>query len=65
MKAQELRPKSIQELENDILELRREQFNLRMQKANDQLSRPSQIKEVRRNIARIKTILNEKKEPRK
>lgn len=65
MKAQELRPKSIQELQKDILELRREQFNLRMQKANDQLSRPSQIKEVRRNIARIKTILNEKKEARK
>ena len=61
MKAKELRPKTVQELNNDILELRREQFNLRMQRANDQLNRSSQIKEVRRNIARIKTVLTEKK----
>lgn len=60
MKTSELRKKSIKELYTDLLDLYREQFNLRLQKANDQLSRPSQIKTGRRNIARIKTIIKEK-----
>jgi large subunit ribosomal protein L29 len=61
MKAIELRNKSIDELKKEELELLREQFNLRMQKANDQLNRHTQLKKVRRDIARVKTILNEKK----
>ncbi|ALG68590.1 50S ribosomal protein L29 [Beggiatoa leptomitoformis] len=60
MKASELRQKSIVELNNELLELLREQFNLRMQKANGQLSRYSQFKTIRRDIARIKTMLTEK-----
>jgi large subunit ribosomal protein L29 len=48
-------------LKKELLELLREQFNLRMQKANDQLNRHTQLKKVRRDIARVKTILNEKK----
>ncbi len=60
MKASELRDKSVDELKQELLNLSREQFNLRMQKGTGQLARPHQLKAVRRNIARIKTILNEK-----
>ena len=60
MKATELREKSVDELNKELLELTREGFNLRMQRGTGQLSRPHQMKEVRRNIARVKTILNEK-----
>jgi len=60
MKASELREKNVDELNNELLALLREQFNLRMQNGSGQLSRPHQIKEVRHNIARVKTILNEK-----
>lgn len=60
MKASELREKSVTELNDELLSLSREQFNLRMQQGTGQLARPHQMKEVRRNIARVKTILNEK-----
>ena len=59
MKAQELRAMPEAELHKRLLELRKEQFNLRMQKATGQLSRPSQVKAVRRDIARVKTLLGE------
>ena len=59
MKAEELRQKKPEELESMVTDLLREQFNLRMQNGSGQLSKPSQIKVVRRNIARIKTILKE------
>ncbi len=55
----ELRSKSAAELNDDLLKLRREQFNLRMQRATGQMARPDQFTKVRRNIARIKTILRE------
>jgi len=60
MKASELRQKSAEELNATLVELGREQFNLRMQRATNQLSDNSQMKKVRRNIARVKTIMNEK-----
>jgi large subunit ribosomal protein L29 len=60
MKANELRKKSADELKMELDNLLREQFNLRMQKGTGQLSRPDQVKKVRRNIARIKTLLSEK-----
>jgi len=60
MSANELRQKTSAELKLELDTLLREQFNLRMQKGTDQLSRPDQVKKVRRNIARIKTVLNEK-----
>ncbi len=60
MKASELRDKSADELKMELDGLLREQFNLRMQKGTGQLSRPDQVKKVRRDIARIKTVLNEK-----
>lgn len=60
MKANELRQKSAEDLGKKLLELGREQFNLRMQQGTGQLSKPSQVKQVRRSIARIKTLLREK-----
>ncbi|MES9902926.1 MAG: 50S ribosomal protein L29 [Sedimenticola sp.] len=61
MNATELRGKSPVELEESLLELRREQFNLRMQRGSGQLSRPSEMNRVRKSIARIKTVLNQLK----
>jgi large subunit ribosomal protein L29 len=59
MKATELRQKSQDELGTVLEELLKEQFNLRMQRGTGQLSRPSRMNEVRKDIARIKTIMNE------
>ncbi len=59
MNATELRKKNTKELSDLLLELRREQFNLRMQKGSGQLSKPSEVSRVRRDIARIKTIMAE------
>lgn len=60
MNAQELRNKKPAELTADLAALLKEQFNLRMQKATGQLTKTSQLKVVRRNIARVKMVLNEK-----
>lgn len=59
MKASELREKSSDELQRELLELRREQFNLRMQEATGQLVHTHQFGQIRRNVARIKTVLRE------
>lgn len=61
MNASELRAKSETELKEELLGLLREQFNLRMQRATGQMSRGHLLRNVRRNIARVKTVLNEKK----
>ena len=61
MKAKELRAKSDEDLRKELLELTREAFNLRMQQGTGQLSRPSQMRQTRRDIARIKTLLNERR----
>ena len=58
-KAAELRQKKPEELNQLLLDLRKEQFNLRMQLGTGQTGRPSQVRAVRRDIARIKTVLNE------
>ena len=60
MNVKEMREKSADDLNKELVELVREQFNLRMQNGTGQLARPHQMKEVRRNIARVKTILREK-----
>lgn len=57
MKTTDLRSKTDAELAEELLSLRREQFNLRMQRATGQLSRPDQFSKVRRSIARVKTVL--------
>jgi len=59
MKVSELRQKSAEELNATLVELGREQFNLRMQKNTGQLTKSDQVKKVRRNIARVKTVVNE------
>lgn len=60
MEASELRNKSIDELNEELVALRREQFNLRMQKATGELARNSEHNRVRKAIARVKTVLGEK-----
>ena len=59
-KAAELRSRNPEELQVLLVDLLREQFNLRMQKGSGQLGIPSRFKAVRREIARVKTVLNEK-----
>jgi len=59
MQAQELRTKSVEELNEELVALRREQFNLRMQEATGELANNSQHGRVRKDIARVKTVLNE------
>ncbi|MEI8209525.1 MAG: 50S ribosomal protein L29 [Methylococcales bacterium] len=59
MKASELRKKNKEELGDLLVDLSRERFNLKMQKGTGQLSKPDQVKKVRREVARIQTILNE------
>ena len=60
MKASELRSKSVEELEKELVELRRAQFGLRMQVATQSLTKNSEIERVRRDIARVHTLINEK-----
>jgi large subunit ribosomal protein L29 len=61
MKASDLRDKSPQQLGEELLRLRKEQFTLRMQKASGQLGQSHLLTEARRDIARVKTILAEKR----
>ncbi|MEF8713438.1 MAG: 50S ribosomal protein L29 [Accumulibacter sp.] len=60
MKASELRAKTVDELNKELLDLLKAQFGLRMQLATQQLSNNSQIGKVRRQIARVRTLLREK-----
>ena len=60
MNTVELREKSVDELNQELLDLLKEQFNLRMQKSSGQLAQTHLLGQVRRDIARIKTVLNEK-----
>ena len=58
MKAAEFRAKTADQLRDQLLQLKKEQFNLRFQKATGQLENTARVREVRRDIARIKTILS-------
>jgi large subunit ribosomal protein L29 len=60
MKAVELRAKSVDELNNELLDLRRAQFSERMQLATQQFNKVDQIRKVRRDVARVRTVLAEK-----
>lgn len=60
MKANELRAKDTSALNQELHELLKAQFSMRMQKATQQLSNTSQLKKVRRDIARVRTLLAEK-----
>jgi len=59
MDAKEFRQKSTSELRTELLQLRREQFNLRMAQATGQAVKPDQIAKVRKNVARLKTVMGE------
>ena len=59
-KFEDLRTKSDDQLDEQLIELKREQFNLRFQAATNQLERPARIKEVRRAIAQIRTLQTER-----
>jgi large subunit ribosomal protein L29 len=60
MKASELREKSVEDLEKELLKLREEQFKRRMQKSTGQLGQSHLLKDVQRDIARVKTVLTQK-----
>lgn len=60
MKAADVRSKTADQLDDELLALKKEQFNLRFQKATGQLEKTARVKQVRRDIARIKTIAAEK-----
>ena len=60
MKASELRSKSVEDLQKELLELRKAQFGLRMQLATQSLTKNSEIARVKREIARVHTVLTEK-----
>jgi large subunit ribosomal protein L29 len=60
MKASELRTKSVLQLQQQLVELFKEQFKLRMQKNTEEMTKMHMFKKIRRNIARVKTILKEK-----
>ncbi len=60
MKAEELRSKTQDQLSDDLAALKKEQFNLRFQKATGQLEKTARVRQVRKDIARIKTIAAEK-----
>lgn len=60
MKAKDLRAKSAAELNDELLSLRKTQFSMRMQLATQQLTNLSEIRKVRRDIARVKTVINQK-----
>ncbi|MGI9437138.1 MAG: 50S ribosomal protein L29 [Geminicoccaceae bacterium] len=63
MKAEELRGKTRDQLNEQLLDLKKEQFNLRFQRATGQLENTARVREVRRDIARIKTILTTTNQP--
>jgi large subunit ribosomal protein L29 len=65
MKASDIRTKTADQLNDELGSLKKEQFNLRFQKATGQLEKTARVKEVRRDIARIKTIAAEKASAKK
>ena len=60
MKANEVRDMSVDQLRDELAKLKKEQFNLRFQRASGQLENTSRIKDVRRDLARVQTILRQK-----
>jgi len=60
MKASELRSKSLEDLQKDLVSLTKDQFSYRMQQSTGQLAQSHLLKEVSRDIARVKTVINEK-----
>ena len=64
MKPGDLRAMTIDQLDDEVLKLKKEQFNLRFQRATGQLENTARVREVRRDIARLKTIAQQKRTPK-
>src|ERR1700723_649791 len=64
MKAADIRAMTIDQIDDEVLKLKKEQFNLRFQRATGQLENTARVREVRRDIARLKTIGRQKRAPR-
>jgi large subunit ribosomal protein L29 len=63
MKAEDLRSMTLDQLDDEVLKLKKEQFNLRFQRTTGQLENTARVRQVRRDIARIKTIATQKRAP--
>ena len=61
MKAADIKTMTIDQIDDEVLKLKKEQFNLRFQRATGQLENTSRVREVRRDIARLKTIAQQKR----
>jgi len=61
MKASDMRPMTVDQIDDEVLKLKKEQFNLRFQRATGQLENTSRVREVRRDVARLKTIARQKR----
>jgi len=61
LKSEDIRAMTVDQMDDEILKLKKEQFNLRFQRATGQLENTSRVREVRRDIARIKTIAQQKR----
>ena len=64
LKTEDLRAMTPDQLEDELLKLKKEQFNLRFQRATGQLENTTRVREVRRDIARLKTIVRQKRTPK-
>jgi large subunit ribosomal protein L29 len=64
MKAEELRQMTMDQLDDEVLKLKKERFNLRFQRATGQLENTARVRQVRRDIARIKTVAAQKRAAR-
>ena len=64
MKAGDIRSMSVDQVDDEVLKLKKEQFNLRFQRATGQLENTSRVREVRRDIARLKTVAQQKRTPK-
>jgi len=64
MKTQDIRPMTVDQIDDEVLKLKKEQFNLRFQRATGQLENTARVREVRRDIARLKTVARQKRAPK-
>jgi len=64
MKAPDVRAMTVDQIDDEVLKLKKEQFNLRFQRATGQLENTARVREVRRDIARLKTIARQKRAPK-
>jgi large subunit ribosomal protein L29 len=61
MKAENVRPMTVDQMDDEVVKLKKEQFNLRFQRATGQLANTARVRQVRRDIARLKTIAQQKR----